>query len=90
MHFIENWLLNKFLGKVALRAAVTIAAYVAGPDIQKFVQAAGIPIGPVDPVKMAEGFAIGAHFLLEAYKHWRSGTPAGNEAAATALLTRAP
>ncbi len=89
MNAIENWLLNVFLGKLVTRAAVTVVAAVAAPKVQAVLQAAGVQVS-IDPVKLAAESIILGQAALEAYKHWRVGTPAGNVAAAQAIEAKAP
>jgi len=72
MNPIENWLYNELAGKLVARAAVTIAAVVAGPIVQGYAHQFGVPIGPVDPVQLAAGMTLAAHGAFELWKAWRA------------------
>ncbi len=89
MNFIEDWLLNKFAGKVAARGAVTVAAALLAPAAQAALAKVGVSYR-VDPAILATGLIAGAHWIFDAYKSWRSGTPLGNLAAQAALAAKAP
>lgn len=68
---LEDFLLKKFAGKVIARAAVTIAAFVAGPVVQGAAAKAGIDIS-VNVTELEAGMVLGAHAAFEWYKNWRA------------------
>ncbi len=70
MNKIETWLFNAFAGKVAARAAVSIAAYVAGPVIQGIANQAGIHVS-IDPAELSTGMTLAGHAAFEWFKAWR-------------------
>lgn len=71
---IEDWLLNKFAGKLLARAAVTIAAYVAGPVVQGLAAKAGIAVS-VNPGELEAGLIVAAHSAFEWFKARRMKNP---------------
>ncbi len=72
---IEDWLLNKFAGKLVARAAVTIAAYVAGPVVQGLAAKAGVSIS-INPGELEAALIVGAHGVFEWFKARRMANPA--------------
>ena len=72
---LEGWLFNVFAGKVLARAAVTVAAYIAGPVVQGIAAKAGVKIS-VDPAELQAGMVLGAHAAYEWYKNLRAKAPA--------------
>ena len=74
MDKIEGWLLNVALGKFATRAAILIAAYVAGPIVQGLAAKAGLQIA-IDPAKLQVEMMIGANAAFEWFKARRAANP---------------
>jgi hypothetical protein len=70
---LESWLFEKFAGKLVARAAVTVAAFVAGPLVAVVAEKTGIHI-PLDQAEIQAAIVLGAHAAYEAFKKWR--TPA--------------
>ena len=68
---LEGWLLNKFAGKLLARAAVSIAAFVAGPVVQGFAAKAGLHVS-VDPLELQAGLVLAGQAAFEWYKDWRN------------------
>ncbi len=74
MDKIEGWLLNVFLGKLVARAAILIAAYVAGPIVQGLATKAGISVA-VDPAKLQVELMLLANAAFEWFKARRMANP---------------
>ncbi len=74
MDKIEGWLLNVFLGKLVARAAVIIAAYVAGPIVQGLATKAGVTVS-VDPLKLQVEMMLLANAAFEWFKARRMANP---------------
>ena len=75
---IEEWLLNRFAGKIIARAAVTIAAYAAGPLVAIIAAKTGIHI-PLDQAEIQASLILGAQAVFEWFKARRmknSNSPA--------------
>ena len=72
MSKLEEWLFNALTGKLAARAAVTVAAFVASAGAQTAFSKAGITGVQVDPTQLAAAMTLAAHAAYEAYKAWRS------------------
>lgn len=75
MTTIENWLLNVFAGKLVARAAVLIAAYIAGPVVQGLAAKAGLSIA-ADPAKVQAGLMVAFNAAFEWFKARRMANPA--------------
>lgn len=75
---IEEFLFNKFAGKLLARAAVTIAAYAASAPAQAILSKAGISV-TVDPAEMTAGMIAGAHAAYEWFKKRRADKAAEAE-----------
>ena len=67
---IEDFFLNKFLGKIIARAAVSAAALAAGPEATALFGKAGLSLS-VDPTELAAGMLAAGHGLFEWFKAWR-------------------
>jgi hypothetical protein len=74
MDKIEGWLLNVFLGKLVARAALIIAAYVAGPVVQNLAVKAGVSVS-VDPAKLQVELMLLANAAFEWFKARRMANP---------------
>jgi len=68
---IENFFLQKLLGKMLARAAVTVAGYIAGPLVQGTARGFGLSLS-VDPAQLEAGAIVAAHAIFEYFKAWRS------------------
>jgi hypothetical protein len=68
---LEDWLLNKFAGKLLARAAVSVAAWVASTQVQALLAKAGIHGVNVDPAELTAGGIVAAHGAFEWFKKWR-------------------
>ncbi len=64
---IEDFFLNKFLGKLVARAAITVSTYLATGVIGVHVQ--------VDPAELEAAAQLAAHGLFEWYKARRAANP---------------
>lgn len=89
LHKIEDFLLNKFAGKIIARGAVTaagaIAAYLSSDPAQAVLaKGAGmlaaigfkVEIGAVDQAAIAGAIISGAHWAFEWFKARRMENPA--------------
>lgn len=66
--------MNVFAGKLVARAAVLIAAYVAGPVVQGLAAQAGLSVS-VDPLKLQAGMMLLANAAFEWLKARRMDNP---------------
>lgn len=71
---LEDFFLNKFVGKLIARAAVTVAGFVAGPLIQGKAAQLGFSIS-VDPQTLEAGGTALAHAAFEWFKARRAANP---------------
>jgi hypothetical protein len=67
---LENFLLNKIMGKMLARAAVTATAFICGPLVKIVETKTGIHI-PLSDVEVNAALITGAHALFEMLKAWR-------------------
>lgn len=63
MVWLEDFLMNRALGKVAVSIGVSVASYLATGKLGAAVN--------VDPAQVAACVMGGAHLLLDAVQHWR-------------------
>lgn len=61
---LEDFLLNKFAGKIIARAAVGIAAYLASGSIGATIS--------IDPNELTLAMTLGAQAVFEWFKKWRA------------------
>lgn len=78
MKRLEEWLFEKFAGKVLARAAVTFAAWVASTAVQGALARAGIH-ATVDPSELTTGMIAAGHAAFEWFKAWRASKKAGTQ-----------
>lgn len=67
MNRILDFFANRLLGQLIARAAVTAAAFVAGPVAQQALGHVGLSV-TVDPQQLAAAVQAGAHMLYSAIK----------------------
>ncbi len=68
---IEDFFFNKLLGKIIARAALTGAAFVAGPKVSGLLGQVGVSVS-VSPEALGAALTVGAHWAYEHYKAWRN------------------
>ncbi len=83
---LQNFFLNKLIGQLIARAAVTAAAYAAGPAATAALAKAGLSIS-VDPNQLAAGMQAAAHC---AYTFLKTHLPAKTTAAPAAATPPTP
>lgn len=72
---LEEFLFNKLAGKLIARAAVTAAAYLAGPMVNMIAAKTGVHI-TLDAGELEASMIMGAHAAFEMFKAWRSKSSA--------------
>lgn len=75
---IEDFFMNHFLGKLAMTAATSVAAYLASGAV-------GAKIS-VDPNQLATAMVAGANAALQMVQHWRA--PVAAEKAAVQAVSQ--
>ena len=72
---LEDFFLQKMLGKIIARGAISIAGLLAGEKAQKMLGGAGFSVS-VDPDVLAGAAMALGHGLFEKFKAWRAAKQA--------------
>ncbi len=68
---LEDFFLNKLIGQLIVRAAVTAAAFAAGPAATAALGKAGLSVS-IDPTQLATALQGLAHSALSVIRHLKA------------------